>query len=171
MFLTMSSRRRIPHIVGTSPIAWYGSITSHSSPGGPGEHPSCEGWRLDPKLLADQPVDLATIGAALGLAHHRSDERAHRLGVAAADALDDVLVLGDHLGDDVRQLVAALHRRQALALDDRRRVAALGHQLVEHPAPGAGVDRARLDEADQPGQRVRADLALPRVGLGADARP
>src|SRR3954452_643625 len=116
MFLTMSSRRRIPHIVGTSPIAWYGSITSHSSRGGPGEHPSCEGGGLDPELLADQPVDLATIGAALGLAHHRSDERAHRLGVAAADALDDVLVLGDDLGDDLRELAGVLHDRQALGL-------------------------------------------------------
>jgi hypothetical protein len=27
----MSSRRRIPHIVGTSPIAWYGSIICVSS--------------------------------------------------------------------------------------------------------------------------------------------
>src|SRR3954454_18982261 len=104
MFLTMSSRRRIPHIVGTSPIAWYGSITSHSSRGGRGEHPSCEGLRLDPELLADQPVDLAAVGAALRLAHDRADERAHRLRVAAADALDDVGVVVDHLGDDRLEL-------------------------------------------------------------------
>ena len=46
----------------------------------------------DPELLVHQPGDLATIGAALGLAHHVAHDRADRLGVpsrtrSAASAL------------------------------------------------------------------------------------
>src|SRR3954469_8958622 len=167
-FLKMSSRRRMPHIVGTSPIAWYGSITSRSS----------RGWSAriladfgsHPQLLADQAIDLAAVGAALGLAHDGADQGAHGLRVAAADALRDVRIVGDHLGDDVGQLIAGLHRGEALALDDRGRVAALGHQAVEHLTAGAGVDGARLDEPDQLRQGVRRHVGLRRIGLGADAR-
>jgi hypothetical protein len=37
----MSSRRRMPHIVGTSPIAWYGSIIG---PNGPATIPFFAAW-------------------------------------------------------------------------------------------------------------------------------
>src|SRR3954454_14651445 len=43
-----------------------------------------------------QAVDLATVGAALGLAHDGADEGAHRFRVAALDALHHVRVLRDH---------------------------------------------------------------------------
>src|SRR5205085_3540688 len=40
------------------------------------------------QLLPDQAVHLATVGASLGLAHHESDDRAHRLLLAAPELLD-----------------------------------------------------------------------------------
>src|SRR3954449_461345 len=96
---------------------------------------------LDAELLADEAVDLTAVGAAAGLLHDRADERAHRLGVAAADALDDVGVVLDHLRDDAGELARVVHRTEILALDDLGRVAAVGDELVEHDTGIAGVDR------------------------------
>ena len=55
-------------------------------------HRGLRDCRSETKRGPQQPVDLAAVGAALGLAHDRADQRAHRLGVAALDALDDVRV-------------------------------------------------------------------------------
>src|SRR3954447_26143034 len=96
------------------------------------------GCALDAELLADEPVDLAAVGAAAGLLHDRADERAHRLGVAALDALDDVRVVLDHLRDDAGELAVVLQRSQALAVDDLGRVATLGDELLDHGARVAG---------------------------------
>src|SRR3954471_4018014 len=91
---------------------------------------------LQAQSRPQQAVDLAAVRAALGLAHHRADQGAHRLRVAAADALDDVRVLLDHLGDDRLELAAVLHRGEALAFGDLGGVAAAHDQLVEDRAPG-----------------------------------
>src|SRR5918994_3341621 len=72
-----------------------------------------------PELLADQAADLAAVRPALGLAHHEAEDRAHRLVVAAADLLRGALVRGDRGRHDAGELVAALHRREALSLGDR----------------------------------------------------
>ena len=64
---------------------------------------------------------------------------ADRLHVAAAQLLGDVGVGLQRGLDDRRELVAAADRAQALGLDDRARVAALGDEPVEHllaPRPG-----------------------------------
>src|SRR3954452_16258205 len=100
----------------------------------------------DAELLAQQAVDLAAVGAALGLAHDRADERADRLRVAAAHALGDVGVRLDHARDDGGELVAVAHRAEALALDDLLGVAAGLDEAVEHLASGPAGHRARLHE-------------------------
>ena len=97
----------------------------------------------------------------------KPDDRADRLRVAAAHALGDVRVGGDR-GDHPGQLVAVAHRAEALALDDRGRLAALGDQAVEHLARGPGVDRAGLHEADE--RRDAAGRDARAVGVGAAAQ-
>src|SRR5205807_8427472 len=75
----------------------------------------------DPELLADQAVHLATVGAALRLAHHLPDDRADRLAVARPHALRRVGVRGDRGRDDRSELLAVADRAKALGLHDRDR--------------------------------------------------
>ena len=58
----------------------------------------------DAELLPDQAVDLAAVGAALGLLHHGADDGADRLAVAGADLLGGLGVGLDRGGDDRLQL-------------------------------------------------------------------
>src|ERR1700679_3891466 len=95
----------------------------------------------DPQLLPDQAVDLAAVGAALGLLHHGADDRADRLAVAGADLLGGFRVGLDCRRDDRLQLAAVRgHLGEALALDDRGRVAALGDQGRENGLAAAVGD-------------------------------
>src|SRR3954449_6615272 len=91
---------------------------------------------LQPELGPDDPGDLAPVRPSLRLAHHVADDHAHRLRVAGPQLRDDVRI-GVQRGLDERlELVAAADGAQALGLHDRRRVAALGHQPIEHPLCG-----------------------------------
>src|SRR6266540_309229 len=97
-------------------------------------------WRPMIRALQADPVtyqalDLAAVGSALGLTHHRADERADRLLVAALHLLDGGGVRLDDSIDDHAELVAARHP-EAAACDDRVRVATLGSQHVEHLLAG-----------------------------------
>src|SRR4051794_26449024 len=109
----------------------------------------------DAELRAQQAIDLAAVGATLRLPHHRPDERADRLRVAAAHAVGDVRVLLDHARDDRGELVAIAHGAQALALYDVRGIAAGGDEVVEHLAPRAAGHAARVHEPRELGQRLR----------------
>src|SRR3954470_7725713 len=86
----------------------------------------------EPELLAHDARDLAAVGAALRLAHDEADDDPDRLHVALAQLLDDVGIGVERLLHDRLERVAAADGAEALALDDRPRVAALGHQRVEH---------------------------------------
>src|SRR5688572_29303761 len=68
--------------------------------------------------LADQARDLAAVGAALGVAHDRPDDRADRLAVAGADLLGGLGVRLDRGVDPLLQLAAVGDRGQSLALHD-----------------------------------------------------
>src|SRR6478735_454124 len=125
---------------------------------------------LDAELFAQQAVDFPAVRAALGLTHDRAHEGAHGLRVAAADALDDVLVLGDDLGHDLRQLAAVLHDREPLGLGDLGRVVAGLDHLVEDGTGGAGRDLLGPDEAGERRELGRDDRGLARVGVRAEAR-
>ena len=63
--------------------------------------------RYDP--LADHALNLAAVGAALRLAHHRTHHGADRLVVAGPDLLDRVRVLGHGALHDLLELVATRH--------------------------------------------------------------
>src|SRR3954464_4899906 len=52
------------------------------------------------KLLADQPRDLAAVGAALRLAHDVADQRSNRLHVAVAHLCGGLGIRLDRGGDD-----------------------------------------------------------------------
>src|SRR3954463_10431270 len=82
--------------------------------------------RLHAELLARNSADLAAVRPALGLAHHVADDRPDRLLLAGADLLGGVGVGVDRRLDEPLELVAVAHRPQALGLDDRGRLAALG---------------------------------------------
>src|ERR1051326_6535062 len=85
------------------------------------------------QLLANQPVDFAAVGAALGLLHHGADDCADRLLVAGADLLGGLWVGVDRGGNDCLQLTAvSRHLGQPFALDDGGRVTALGYPRGEH---------------------------------------
>src|SRR5260221_7987821 len=70
--------------------------------------------------LANDALDLATVGAAFRCLHHSSDDGPDRLVVAALDLLDGVGVVGHRLLDDLLEFVAA-GLRQAAVRHDRRR--------------------------------------------------
>ena len=96
---------------------------------------------------------------------------AHRLRVAAAD------LLGRRRGwrrSPPRRSPASSSpppsAAEALALDDRGRVAALGDQHVEDLARRARGDRLVADEPDELRQRLRRDLRRRRVRVRADPR-
>src|SRR5436190_1268947 len=73
---------------------------------------------LAPKLLLDQAVDLAAVGAALGLLHHRTDDRADGLLIAGTNLLGRLGICLDRGGDDRLQLAAVGDLSKALMLDD-----------------------------------------------------
>ena len=54
------------------------------------------------------------------------------------------------------ELVASVDRGEALGLDDRNRVAALGDEAVEHLAGGADADALGGGEPGERGERLRA---------------
>src|SRR4051794_1424584 len=124
---------------------WYAEMSDCSSP-------------LQAELLADDPRDLFSVRAAARLLHDMADDHADRLHVAGLQLLGHVGVRGECGLDDRRELVAGADRAQALALDDRRGVAALPRQSAEHLAAGVAGDLAALDHADERGQRARFDL-------------
>ena len=79
-------------------------------------------------------------------------------------------LLLDHLGDDRLELAAVAHRRQALALDDLRRVAARRDELVEHAArAGRAVTVRGLRRASTSLASACAASTRP-VGVGARAQ-
>src|SRR6476619_7501933 len=119
---------------------------------------------LRPDLLPDQALNLAPVGAALGLAHHPADNRADGLVVAGADLLDRVSVVGQGLFDDVAQLVAAGLRQTALP-DDRRGVTALLDERAENLLRRVAGHLTRSDHRDQSRQRARLDLGVLRLGV------
>src|SRR4051794_17739080 len=80
---------------------------------------------LDAELLPDQAGDLSPVGTTLGLLHDRADDGADRLAVAGLDLLGGGGVGLDRGGDDALELAAVGDLGEALARDDRRRVAAL----------------------------------------------
>ena len=109
----------------------------------------------EPELLAHDARDLGAVGAPLRLAHDVADDRADRLHVAGLDLLGGVGVGGERgLDDRVQRVVAAGHRAEALGLDDRGRVAAVGDEPVEHELGVADRHGLRRDERDELGQRV-----------------
>jgi len=67
------------------------------------------------------------------------------------------------------ELVGATHRREVLGLDDRGRVAALGHELVEHRPARARGDFLLRDERDQARERSGAHPGGGGVDVGAEA--
>src|SRR3954469_15265375 len=113
---------------------------------------------LQPELLADDPRDLLAVGAAARLLHHVADDHADRLHVAALQLLRHVGVGGQRPLDDGPELVAAADRGEALALDDRRGVAALGRQALEHLTARVVRDLTALDHADERGESAGLDL-------------
>src|SRR5689334_17979674 len=96
--------------------------------------------RSKSQLLADKTVHLAAVGAALGLAHDETDDGADRLLLAALQLLYRARVRLERAVDDAFELVGARHPERAL-LDDRRGVAALGGEHVEHLLGGRLGDR------------------------------
>ena len=102
----------------------------------------------DAELLADQAVDLAAVGAALGLAHDRADERARspwrcRRGCARRRPGCRRSPAATMPASSSPPPIAA----EALALDDRGRVAALGDQPSSTDARRCRRHRARLRRA------------------------
>src|SRR5512132_339544 len=85
----------------------------------------------EPELLANDARHLAAVGAALRLAHDEPNDDADRLHVPLPQLLDDVRVRVERLLDDRLERLAAADRAEALLLDDRPRVAPLGHEPVE----------------------------------------
>src|SRR5215210_3525440 len=101
-----------------------------------------------PEPLSHQALHLSPVRAPLGLAHHRADDRAHRLGLAGADLLHRVGVLLDRAADDRLELVGGREAEAAL-LDDR----------------GGGGYRARAQHADELGERLGRDRRLGGVAF------
>src|ERR1700724_87868 len=96
------------------------------------------GWavptRSDAELLLDQPGHLGTVGAPARLAHDVAHYGTDGLGVAGPHALSRLGVGLDRRRDYGSQRLSrvATEAAQPLGLDDLRRVAALGHQVVQH---------------------------------------
>src|SRR5206468_3016222 len=93
------------------------------------------------QLLPHESRDLLAVGAALRLPHHETDDRADRAHVPLAKLLDGRRVARERPVDDRRDLVALAERAEVLGLDDRRGVAAVGDEAVEH-LPGAALGDA-----------------------------
>src|SRR3954452_16774105 len=134
---------------------------------GPGYAPAFAPLGAD--LLADHPLDLAAVGAALRLAHHGADDGADGLSLAGPDLLDRVRVLGDRAVHDLVQL-AALGAAQPLLLDHRRWAAALAEQHVEHLAPGARGDLLLAHQHDQLRECGRLERSGRGIGVPYPAR-
>src|SRR3954451_11754329 len=112
---------------------------------------------LQPQLLAHDPRDLATVGAALRLAHDEPDDHADRLHVALAQLLDDVRIGLEGPPDDRLERVAAPDTAEPPGPDGRARVPALGDEPVEHLLGRVLRHLARGDHADERRERTRLD--------------
>ena len=138
----------------------------------------------DAELLVDETGDLASVGAALGLAHHVTHDRADRLGVAFPHALGGVGVGRHGRRDDLGELAAAVHGGESLSIDDLLRLAAaLGVPLTDliteptdiplrNPGPQADVwqlvdliAEIRRVHEEQQGRFQQAELRLGELGL------
>src|SRR5947209_7553759 len=107
------------------------------------------------EALANQALHLATVGAALRLAHHRADDRADRLLLAALQLRHRTFVRGDRAVDDPAELVGAREGERALG-HDRVGVAAFGREHVEDLLRRRLRDRPRTHEFDQSRESLRA---------------
>src|SRR3954447_1192581 len=100
---------------------------------------------LQTQLLAHEAVDLAAVGAALGLAHHEADDRSDRLGLAALELLHGLRIRLERAVDDALELVGPGHAERAL-LDDPLGVAPLRRQNVQHGLARGVRDRLGSDQ-------------------------
>src|SRR3954469_2247037 len=127
-------------------------------------------WRtLHAELLAGDPADFAAVRTASGLAHHVADDRPDRLLLAGADLVGGVGVGVDRLLNEPVELVAVPHPPRALGVDDRRRLAALGGERLEHGLGRARRDLLAPDHADEVCEPVRRHLRLRGICAREDA--
>src|SRR5205823_4181845 len=117
----------------------------------------------DAQLLVHEPRHLASVGAALGVAHDLSDDRPDGLRVSFAHALRGVGVGLQRRRDDLGQLLAAVERGEPLCLDDLFRLAPLADERVEHLARGAHAEALGVQQTDEARHRGGSDAGARRI--------
>src|ERR1700733_1214450 len=111
----------------------------------------CDGL-LSAQLLVDEPRDLGPVGAAFGLPHDVPDDRPNRLGIAFPHTLRGIGIGGERGGNDAGQLVAAIHGRESLRVDDLLWTAAANDERVEDLTSGANADALGREHFDKRGK-------------------